>query len=124
MGPERTVEHKLLQGAITQRYPGLVLVLLNFLAPSGAQGVAMSVCLSVRQSVRHSHSLSRALNLHLSGSGLSHSSLSQVSLCSILGHSQVLHRSLIAYFVGMTEPKILRLVFKHCDDQMGRGGVY
>ena len=38
-----------------------------FLAPSGAQVVGISVCLAVL----HGDSLSRALNLHLSGSGLS-----------------------------------------------------
>ena len=31
VGPKRTVEHKVLRGAITQRYPGLFWVLLNFL---------------------------------------------------------------------------------------------
>ena len=37
----------------------------RFLAPTGAQGVTLSVCPSVRLSVRHKV-LSRFLNLHLS----------------------------------------------------------
>ena len=55
------------------------------------------------QSVRLSGTnLSKALNLHLSLIGLS-----QVSLSSVSGQSQV---SLCAYFVRQTEPKILRLI--------------
>ena len=65
------------------------------------------MCLSVRPT----QILSRSLNLHLSLRsllGLSHiflrslSDLSQVSLGSLL--------AFLAYFVGPTEPKILRLV--------------
>ena len=61
---------------------------------------------------------SKALNLHLSLIGQSQVSLgsvsgqSQVSLRLVSGQSQahVSHRSLCAYFVRQTEPKILRLV--------------
>ena len=78
--------------------------------------------------------LSRALNLHLSLSGLSQvsprsvlgqsqislrskvslrsvSGQSQVSLRSVSGQSQVSLRSLCTYFIRQTEPKILRLVY-------------
>ena len=61
-----------------------------FLALSGAQGVTISVCLSV---CPRSTSLFKALNLHLSLIGLS-----QISL------------SYLTYFVVQTDPKILRLV--------------
>ena len=69
---------------------------IRFLAPSGAQGVTMSVRPSVRLS---GTSLSKALNLQ--------------SL-SLLGLFQVCLRSfsaLLAYFAKQTEPKILRLVY-------------
>ena len=61
----------------------------SFLAPSGAQGVSLSVCLS-------GTSLSKALNLHLSLIGQS-----QVRLRSLLGLSELptsVRRSL-KYFV-------------------------
>ena len=63
-------------------------LLKSFLAPSGAQGVTLSVCLS-------GTSLSKALNLHLSFMGLLRSVLdqSQVSLRSVSGQSQVSLRS-------------------------------
>ena len=84
---------------------------LYFLAPSGAQQMLMFVCLS-------DESLSRALNFHLSLSGQSQillssvSGQSQVSLRSVSGQGQpqASLRSLLAYFVGKTEPRILRLV--------------
>ena len=51
--------------------------------------------------------MSRALSLHLLGSD-------QVSLWSLLGLSPQVslfsHSALLEYFVGKTEPKILRLV--------------
>ena len=61
-------------------------------------------------------SLSTAHNLHLLASDQSQVSLrsvsgqSHVSLGSVSGQSQVSLRSLCAYFVRQTEPKILRLV--------------
>ena len=75
----------------------------KFLAPSGAQGVSLSVCLSVCLS---GTSLSKALNLHLSLIVLS-----QICLRSVSGQSQVSLRSLCAYFVRQTKPKKLCLVF-------------
>ena len=64
-----------------------------FLAPSGAQGVTMSVC-------PWGTKLSKALNLHLSLIGLSKVCLRFVSdLCNFL-----------TYFVVQTEPKILGIL--------------
>ena len=70
----------------------LVFILGIFLAPSGAQGVTLSVCPSGTK-------CSKALNLHLSLIGLSQVSLrsvsgqSQFSLRSVSGQSQVSLRS-------------------------------
>ena len=65
---------------------------------SGSQSVCPSVCPS-------GTSLSKALNLHLSLIVLS-----QICLSLVSGQSQVSLRSLGAYFVRQTGPKILRLV--------------
>ena len=62
------------------------------------ESLCVSVCLS-------SISLSEALNLNLSFIGLS-----QICLMSVSGQFQVSLRSLCAYFVRQTEPKILHLV--------------
>ena len=61
-----------------------------FLAPSGAQGVSLSVCLSVRLSVQHKFVCSSEFSsfFHRSVSGKS-----QVSLRSVSGQSQVGLRS-------------------------------
>ena len=67
---------------------------ITFLAPTGAQGMLMSVCLSVRLS---------ALNLHHSGSDLK-----TVIKGSSRGHQDVCKRS--SSIMRATEPKILRLV--------------
>ena len=66
------------------------------------QELRVSVCPSVRPS---GTSLSKALNLHLSLIVMS-----QICLRLVSGQSQVSRRSLCAYFVRQTEPKILRLV--------------
>ena len=66
------------------------------------QELRESVCPSV---CPYGTSMSKALNLHLSLIGVS-----QVSLRSVSGQSQVSLRSLWVYFVK-TEPKILRLVW-------------
>ena len=61
----------------------------------------MSVCLPVGSDEK----CSRALNLHLSRSGLS-----QVSLRSVLG---LFLSALLDYLTGQMEPKLLSLVDKH-----------
>ena len=65
----------------------------SFLAPSGAQGVTICVCLFVLSVLTW---LSQSSSLWLR---------------SLLHLSWVFLRSLWAYFVGQTEPKILRLVY-------------
>ncbi len=65
------------------------IIQIAFLAPSGAQEIQMFVCLSDEK-------CSRAYNIHL----------------SLSGQSKVSLRSLSSYFIGQTEPKILRLVYR------------
>ena len=68
-----------------------------FLAPTGALGMSLSVCLSVCPC---DQSLSRAQFLHLSGSSLSHS----VSLCLSLFLSKHTHKVI---FVGASQYFVL-----------------
>ena len=72
----------------------------DFLAPSGAQVVTLSVRLSVCLA-QSSIKISQSFNLSLSG--LCQVSLGSLSLSAIL-----------AYFIGQMEPKILRLVLFTC----------
>ena len=77
---------------------------LTFWLRQGAQGVTIFVRPSVV-------SLSKVLNLHLSLIVLSQ--ICHVSLRSVSGQSQVSLRSLCAYFIRQTEPKILCLVINY-----------
>ena len=75
----------------------------KFLAPSGAQGVSLSVCLSVCPS---GTSLSKALNLHLSLIVLSQICLRSVSGLSVPTSSE---RRGLKYFVLFLPENILQV---------------
>ena len=65
------------------------------------------MAISVHLSVRHGHSLSRAMNLHISGLG--HSQINLMSLSCLMGLAKL---SVLAYFMGKRSLKYF--VFSNC----------